>query len=80
MRNQLINYISAFQSPLLGGFRKGCSTEHVLLNFLQTCKASVDKNILAGSILMDLSKAFDCTDRDLLIAKLAVYGLGRDAH
>ena len=34
--NQLIDYISAFLSPLLGGFRKGYSTEHVLLKFLQT--------------------------------------------
>ena len=41
--NQLIDYISAFPSPLLGGFRKEFSTEHVLLNLLQTCKASFDK-------------------------------------
>ena len=58
--NQLIDYISAFLSPLLGGFRKGCSTEHVLLKFLQACKASLDNKELAGAILMDLSKAFDC--------------------
>ena len=77
--NQLIDYISAFLSPLLGGFRKGCSTEHVLLKFLQTCKASLDNKELAGAILMDLSKAFDCIDHNLLIAKLAAYGLGHDA-
>jgi len=62
----------------LGGFRKGCSTEHILLNFLQTCKAGLDKKKLAGAILMDLSKAFNCIDHDLLIAKVAAYGLGRD--
>ena len=77
--NQLIDDISAFLSPLLGGFRKGCSTEHVLLNFLQTCKANLYENNLAGAIRVDLSKAFGCIDDDLLITKLAAYGLGRDA-
>ena len=79
MYNQLIDYICTFLSPLLGGFRKGYSIEHVLLTFLQTCKASLDKKELAGAILMDLSKAFDCIDHDLLIAKLAAYGLDWDA-
>ena len=65
--NQLIDYISEFLSPLLGGYRKGYNTEHVLLNFLQTCKANLDKKDLAGGILMDLSKAFDCIDHDLLL-------------
>ena len=77
--NQLIDYLSAFLSPLLGDLRKECSTEHVLLNFLQACKASLDKKKLAGTILIDLSKAFDVIDNELLIAKLAAYGLGWDA-
>ena len=43
LEHQSIDYISAFQSQFLGGFRKWCKTEHVLVNFLQTCKASIDK-------------------------------------
>ena len=63
----------------MGGFRKRSSTEHVLLRFLQTCEASVDKrNYLDGAILMDLSKTFDCIEYNLLIAALAPYGLFRD--
>ena len=59
MYDQLIDYIVTLISPLLGGFRKGYNTQHVLLNFLQKCKASVDNKELAGAILMDLFEAFD---------------------
>ena len=79
MYNQLFYYIATFFSPLLGGFRKGYNTQHVLLNFLQTCKASLDNRELAGAFLMNLSKAFDCMNHDLLIAKLAANGLSPDA-
>ena len=74
--NQLFDYFGTFFSPLLGGFQKGYSTQHILLNYLQKCKASLDNKELAGAILIDLSKAFDCINHDLLIAKLTAYGLG----
>ena len=56
MYNQLYDYIKQFFSPLLGGFRQAYSTQHVLLNFVQCCKNSIDNKGLAGALLMDLSK------------------------
>ena len=79
MYNQLFDYIDTFFSPLLGGFRRGYNTQHILFNFLRKCKTSLDNKELAGAILMDLSKAFDCINHNLLIAKLAAYGVGWDA-
>ena len=35
--------------------------------------------VLLGTVLMDLSKAYDCIAHDLMIAKLEAYGLDRDS-
>ena len=40
---------------------------------------TLDKGGYAGALLMDLSKAFDCMDHELLLAKLHAYGFGKDA-
>ena len=37
----------------------------------------LDKDKIVGAILMDLSKAFDYLPRELFIAKLEAYGVGK---
>ena len=42
-------------------------------------RKKLDDNVVVGTVLTDLSKAFDCIPHDLLIAKLAAYGLSEEA-
>ena len=56
------------------GFRKGHSTQHALLNLLKNWQKTLDKSGVIGTVLMDLSKAYDCLPHDLLIVKLSAYG------
>ncbi len=56
-------------------YRKKCCTEHVLIKLIDSWKFTLDEHKYAGTVLMDLSKAFDCVSYVLLIAKMHVYGL-----
>ena len=73
---QLLKFSNKFLSPLLCGFRKRYSTQYALLNLLQKWKKALDEpDGIVGTLLMDLSKAYDCVNYELIIAKLATYGL-----
>ena len=67
-------FFDKFLSDQQRGFRKGYSTQLFLSNLLEKWKNSVDKGKALGALLTDLSKAFDCLDHELLIAKLNAYG------
>ena len=70
---------STSQNPLQCCFREGYSTQHALLRLVEDLKASLDEKLIAGTVMMDLSKAFDCLPHDLLIAKLHAYGFNDNA-
>ena len=79
MQNLMLPFVQSFLSPLLCGFREGYGTQHALLYLIEACNKSIDSGGIAGAVLTDLSKAFDCLDHELLIAKLNAYGFTRSA-
>ena len=79
MDKQTDAYIDKRLSPYLCGYRKGYSCQYALLAMIEHWKMSLDNVGHAGGILMDLSKAFDTINHNLLIAKLHAYGFSRDA-
>ena len=79
MHDQISRFMHDHLSPILCGYRKGFNTQHALITLLEKWRASLDKNGFAGAILMDLSKAFDCLNHDLMIAKLYAYGFSKDS-
>ena len=74
MHKQISNHIETHLSPFMCGYRKGFSTQYALIALIEKWKVSLDNKGFAGAILMDLSKAFDTINHELLIAKLHAYG------
>ena len=75
MQKQMKSFVENFLSPSLCGYRKGYNTQYALLAMIEKWKKNLDgKGGFAGAILMDLSKAFDTINHELLIAKLEAYG------
>ena len=70
MHSQMSSFMHEHLSPIICGYRKGFSTQHALISLLEKWRAILDNRGFAGAILMDLSKAFDRLNHDLLIAKL----------
>ena len=77
MQKQINTYFKDKLSPLLGGYKKGYSCQHSLLRLLEKWRVCLDNKGIVGTILIDLSKAFDVIDHKLLIAKLAAYGFSK---
>ena len=57
------------------GFRKYHSTELAALELVDRIHKEIDENKIPFSVFLDLSKAFDTLDHDILLHKLQYYGI-----
>ena len=55
------------------------NVQHALIALIERWRVSLDNKGYGGAILMDLSKAFDTINHNLLIAKWHAYGFDKDA-
>ena len=68
MQKQILEYIEKHLSPNLSGYRKGYSTQMALTSMLEKWKLFIDNKGFSGEVLMELSKAFDTINHQLLLA------------
>ena len=75
--DQLSDYLEKYLNILLCGFGKAYSTQHALLKLLQAWQEELDKSGFVGTVVMDLSKAYNCLPHDLLVANFEAYGIDK---
>ena len=67
--------MNAHVYPLQFGFRTKYSTTHALINITEKIISALDQDKFACGIFVDLQKAFDTVNHEILLDKLNYYGL-----
>ena len=75
MHNRLYKHFSNLKTlyPKKFGFQKGHSTGHALLQLVDQLYESFERNEYTMGVFIDLSKAIDTVDHNILLKILEIY-------
>ena len=77
VQTQLLRYLheTSQLSPFQCGFRRNHSTQDAVTYFTDCIRRGIDDGCLTAAVFVDLRKAFDSVNHNLLLNKMAGYGI-----
>ena len=69
LNNQKVLYKNQF------GFQKKFSTAHAIISLLENIEKAIDNKMSVCGVFVNLQKAFDTVDHNILLHKLSHYGI-----
>ena len=82
MHSRIYEFLEKYKLiyPLQFGFQQHYSTSYTLLNLTESIMKALDEGNFACAIFVDLEKAFDTVDNNILLKKLEHCGVRGISH